>query len=174
MVASSDRKIIDTVIASREYDNRETYAPGFNFKLSDIHAGLARTQLGKLPAMIKKRRLLAGHYRNLLNGLCPSLGLPPADESVMPVYFRFVVRCRSASLRDTIIRKMDVAGVACRKPVFLPLHRYLGQSDFTGTDALYERALSLPIYPGMEKEDVEYIARQLEKIIGIGKVRRGS
>ena len=169
MVASSDTKIIERVMALREYDNRETYTPGFNFKLSEIQAAIARAQLEKLPAMIKKRRALAGHYQTSLQHLGPLIRLPfsPKAGIVSPVFFRFVVRCGSGKMRDTIIKKMDAKGIGCRKPVFLPLHRYLGIRGFTGTDALYDRALSLPIHPDLGKKDIEYIVHHLIKAAGI-------
>jgi perosamine synthetase len=166
MVASSDRKIVDGVIAQREYDNREKYTMGFNFKMSEIQAAIARIQVGKLSRMIRKRRSLALHYQKLLAPFHPLIELPAIGSGVSPVYFRFVVLCGSALLRDTIIGKMDAVGIGCRKPVFRPLHRYCGLRGFPGTDAFHDRALSLPIYPDLELQDVEFIVHHLKKIIG--------
>jgi dTDP-4-amino-4,6-dideoxygalactose transaminase len=165
MVTSFDRKIIKQIISFREYDNRAVYVPSFNFKMSDLRAAVARAQVKKLPLMIRKRHLLACRYRELLAPFHRIFKLPLQENGISPVYFRFVVRCASAGLRDRIIKKMDAIGISCRKPVFIPLHHYLGLKGFPGTDTIYRQALSLPLYPGLEIRDVDYIVGQIGKIL---------
>jgi perosamine synthetase len=163
MVATSDTRVRDRVIALREYDNRDTYSPAFNFKLSDVHAAIARVQLEKLPAMIRRRRLLAEVYRRELAGCGRFVQLPDAEPGVDPVYSRFVVTV--AGNLDRVIQKLRRAGIECGRPVYKPLHRYLGLRGFPNTDSLQETALSLPIYPSMSSNDAAYVAGRLKKIL---------
>jgi len=55
------------------------------------------------------------------------------------------------------MESMMKRGVACRRPVFKPLHRYLGLSGYATTDWIWERAVSIPIYPSLTDEEVRLI-----------------
>jgi perosamine synthetase len=159
MVATSDRRIADRIIDMREYDHRVGYVPAFNFKLSDVHASIARQQLRKLPEMIKRRREIARLYDDSFASL-PSLFRYDKNESIRKsVYYRYVVH--TAGNVQAIIKKMDSKGVACRRPIYKPLHRYLKKNGFTGTEVIYKRAISIPIYPGLTRIQVDYICKSI-------------
>jgi Predicted pyridoxal phosphate-dependent enzyme apparently involved in regulation of cell wall biogenesis len=166
MVATSDQKIAQKIIESREYDNRKKYTQSFNFKLSDVHAAIARQQLEKLPMMIKKRRSTARRYCDAFSGMTPMIKTPVEEKGINPVYFRFVVQVASGQMRDAIIKKMDQAGIACRRPVFKPLHQYLNKSGFPGTEEIYQKAISLPVWPGLTREQVNRVCDCFAHAIG--------
>jgi dTDP-4-amino-4,6-dideoxygalactose transaminase len=52
---------------------------------------------------------------------------------------------------------MTQEGVACRKPVFKPLHRYAGLSGCPNTEWVWERAVSIPIYPSLTDYEISMI-----------------
>jgi perosamine synthetase len=163
MVVTSDRGVRERIIALREYDKRETWAPSFNFKLSDLHAALALTQVKKLPEMVRLRRLAAQGHRKALSGHA-GIVLPQEDAGVEPVYYRFVVGC--ARETGPLIKALQKAGIGCGKPVFKPLHCYLKKSGFPNADRLQESSLSLPMYPGLSQKDVELVAQLVLKHSG--------
>jgi perosamine synthetase len=87
----------------------------------------------------------------------------------------FIVRLRPALLgksRQEFIEDLKHAGVGTSVH-FIPLHlhcfyrRYYGYSrgDFPNAEDAYERAISLPIYPGMSDTDVEYVANTIKRIV---------
>jgi perosamine synthetase len=158
MVATSDRRIADTVIALREYDNRENYVPSFNFKLTDVQAALARRQLKKLPAMISRRRAIAEAYDSSFGGE-PTVDKRPCNEAVLrkSVYFRYVVQ--TSRPVQALIKKMKTKGIICCRPIYKPLHHYLGNTGFPGTDAIFNKAISIPLYPGLSSHQVAYVCR---------------
>jgi dTDP-4-amino-4,6-dideoxygalactose transaminase len=160
MVATSDRRIANAIIDLREYDNRDAdaYVPAFNFKMSDVHAALARQQLKKLPEMIRRRRIIAKLYDAAFADLAPLIGLAYSENIMRSVYFRYVAQtCRNP---PAIIKEMETKGIACRRPIFKPLHHYLKKNGFKGTDEIYKKAISIPIYPSLSKEEVEYICKK--------------
>jgi perosamine synthetase len=163
MVATSDRGVRDRIIALREYDKRETWAPSFNFKLSDLHAVLALAQLKKLPEMVRLRSAAAQGYRAAFSGHDGILQ-PPQERGVEPVYYRFVVRC--AKETGPLIETLQKTGIGCGKPVFKPLHRYVRKPGFPNADRLQESSLSLPMHPALSPKDVEFVARQVLKHSG--------
>jgi perosamine synthetase len=163
MVATSDRGMRERVIALREYDKRETWAPSFNFKLSDLHAALALTQLKKLPEMIRLRSAAAQGYRTAFSGHA-GIMLPLEEAGVEPVYYRFVVRCTKETY--PLIKTLQKSGIGCGKPVFKPLHCYLKKSGFPNANQLQESSLSLPMHPGLSPKDVKFVAGRVLKHFG--------
>jgi dTDP-4-amino-4,6-dideoxygalactose transaminase len=157
MVATSDKRIAGAILDLREYDNRDTFVPAFNFKLSDVQAALARQQLRKLPEMIRRRRTIAKLYDTAFANLSLHISLAKSENIRKSVYFRYVVQ---TSLKvQTIIKKMEIKGIACRRPIYKPLHLYLKKNGFPGTDEIYKRAISIPIYPGLTQVQVDYICK---------------
>jgi dTDP-4-amino-4,6-dideoxygalactose transaminase len=163
MVATSDRRIADAIIDLREYDNRDEYAPAFNFKLSDMQAALARQQLKKLPEMIRRRRTIAKLYDTAFAEQAPFISLAKSEYIRKSVYFRYVVQ--TPRTVQTMMKKMETKGVACRRPIYKPLHHYLKKNGFPGTEEIYKRAISIPIYPSLSREQIEYITDRFVKVL---------
>jgi dTDP-4-amino-4,6-dideoxygalactose transaminase len=155
MAATSDEKLAQRMRDLREYDNRETWSPSFNFKLSDVHAAIARVQLHKLPDMISRRQAIARRYSELIRRAGAPVEAPSEIPSVSQCWYRYVVRTIFPA--EKMLEWMNGRGVACRRPVFRPLHRYLNLHGFPGTEEMYTRAVSLPIYPGLTESDEHYI-----------------
>jgi perosamine synthetase len=163
LIATSDKKLAGQMVDYREYDNRDYYIPSFNLKLSDLHAAIARQQLKKLPAMISRRRQTARRYIRELKDLASITRLPLEIRKCRPVYYRFVLQ--TGQNASGIIKKMDRLGVDCRKPVYKPLHHYLKQTGFPGADEIFRRAVSVPLYPGLDNDEISYIIASLKKIL---------
>jgi perosamine synthetase len=159
MVATSDSALAARIERGREYDNRAAYDPGFNYKLSDVHAAIARCQISKLSAMIRARRRIADAYDQMLGDIAPPLHTSYNEGGVRPVHFRYVVRVKGGV--DALVEGMAEKGIACRRPVYKPLHRYLRIGGLPGTEDVYRHALSLPIYPGLAAADVDRVCHCL-------------
>jgi len=155
MAATSDEKLAQRMRDLREYDNRQTWSPSFNFKLSDIHASIARSQVRKLPEMISRRQAIAGRYSEFIKRTGTTVETPPEITSVRQCWYRYVVRTIFPA--EKMLEWMNGRGVACRRPVFRPLHRYLNLHGFPGAEEIYVRAISLPLYPGLTQSDEQYI-----------------
>jgi len=72
---------------------------------------------------------------------------------LMPCPLSFVLPCLLAA---ALARR----GVQARRPVFQPLHRYLGLAPeaFPGSEEAWAHAVSLPIYPSLGADEVERVA----------------
>lgn len=160
MVLSNDPAMAAEVRDRRDYDEKETFAVRYNVKLTEMQAALGRRRLGKLPRWIDRRRGLAEAYREGLAGA--DVGLPPEDED--GVWYRFVVDVPEAA---GFIARMEENGVVCRRPVFRPLHHFLGLPGFEVTERLWSRSVSLPLYPSLQDTEVHQVVdaiwRSLEK-----------
>jgi UDP-4-amino-4,6-dideoxy-N-acetyl-beta-L-altrosamine transaminase len=152
----------------------EAQALGFNYRASDIHCALGTSQLGKLPQFARRRRDLARQYDEQLSGLAPAI--QPVErvewsDSVMhlyPVLIDFTALGRS---RDDVVAALLADGIGTQVH-YIPVHmqpyyqqRY-GRSSLPGAESYYESVLSLPLFAGMEKDDVNRVTDTLRKIIG--------
>jgi len=157
MVATSDSAIARAVKDIREYDNRDDFRQRFNFKMSDMHAAVAREQLKKIDRIVRRRRAIAARYDAALEAVMGTAALPPRHPAAQPMYFRYVVRMRTGAER--IISFMNRHGICCSRPVYKPLHRYLRLGGFPGTETIYRQAVSIPIYPGLSENEIRTVLR---------------
>lgn len=163
MVVSRDRNLIDRIRDMRDYDEKETLTQSFNYKLTDLQAALGMSQLKKLSVFIARRQDIARRYDCVLRDA--NLPLPINKPDREHSYFRYVFLLDSM---DRFINDMGRLGVVCRRPVFRPLHDYLGQTDFEITNHVWRRAVSVPIYPGLTDEEVETVVLHMKTLLSKG------
>jgi perosamine synthetase len=157
MVLSNSVELLDTIKDSRDYDKKENYAVRYNYKMTEIQAALGIAQLRKLSLFIQKRNEIADKYDRILNGSNISAPFLPKDRK--HIYYRYVVLIENA---ESFMDLMMERGVTCVRPVFKPLHRYLGLSGYATTDWIWERAVSIPIYPSLSDEEVRLITDSMK------------
>jgi dTDP-4-amino-4,6-dideoxygalactose transaminase len=176
MVLSNDKGLLDRIRQFREYDERPVLTLGSsNLKMSDLHAALGCAQLRRLPEFISKRRRIAEAYHQTLTNS------PAGDRLMGPsvppgrthVYFRYVVRLKrdapgldAADSADSWLARFHAAGLQARRPVFRPLHQYLGHKGFPASEDAYRTALSIPIYPSMTEEDLQRCLARIREVCG--------
>lgn len=132
----------------------------YNYKLTDVQAAMGLEQLRKLPALIGRRRAIAGQYDKFLrdNHLMNPICYPDREH----IYYRYVIR--TERLRELLDAGKN-AGIAYRRPVFKPLHHYLGKTGYPQTDAAFLEAVSLPIYPSLRDTEVKAILHHVRSIL---------
>ena len=150
---------------------------GFNYRLSDIHAALGLSQLGRLRGSIERRRQIAAIYRTLLAETF-------ADQSVRPlvdregytnVYHLFVVLIDFAKFgigRAEVMNRLKERNIGTQVhyiPIHLqPYYRSLygtGPGDFPNAENYYGQALSLPMYPDLEDGEIVRVVENLHSIL---------
>lgn len=138
---------------------------GYNYRLTDMQAALGLSQLKKAEAGLERRRQIADFYRrNLPRELTP-LAVPTDGGHA---YHLFVVR---AERRKELFAYLHSRGVLVQVhyiPVHrLPYYQHLGfrSGDFPVAESYYEQCLSLPMYPGLEQEQLDYILAALRETL---------
>ena len=153
MVLSDDDRLAGIARDLRDYDEKNGYSVRYNYKMTDMQAALGISQLKKLPSFIERRKEVAGLYNGSLRDISfPVAAIPEGREHI---YYRYVL-----SLDDSsgFMKEMLKLGIGCRRPVFKPLHEYLGLSGYPATQEAMRRAVSIPIYPSLEDEEARRIA----------------
>ncbi len=168
-IATSDDRVLEFVGLYRDHGSPSKYEHvmvGTNARLDGIQAAVLGVKLKHLDGWNEKRRALASHYRAMLQ----------RDERIRaieehkhgePVYHLFVVRVAN---RDDVLRKLKDAGIGASIHYphalhLLPATKGLGykRGDFPVAEALCSSILSLPFYPEMTGEQVEYVVSGLKK-----------
>ena len=159
MVLTNNHELIEAVRDLRDYDEKETYRVRYNYKMTDIQAALIQSRLKKLPSCIDKRNELAAFYMSELEGIKATIPLVP--EGRKHSWYRYVIQLEDPS---GFMDEMEKRGIACRRPVFKPLHRYLSVPGCPVADKVWERAVSIPIYPSLALDDAQRVATEIKKI----------
>jgi perosamine synthetase len=156
MVLGDSAQRIEHIRDLRSYDGRPRLRVRYNYKMSDITAALGRVQLRRLNHFIRRRRQLAKRYLRALSGGPWELPTHRAGH----VYHRFVLRSRQTT---RLLTEIEKKGVDARRPVFKPLHRYLGLEGFPGAEEAYQKAVSIPLYPALTRREAEHVIESVAK-----------
>jgi len=151
----------------------EMQQPGYNYRLTDIQAALGISQLKRLGWSIERRREIAGWYRELIEEHFDKDAVRPLETipNVQHAYHLFVVRIDFEHFgvpRATVMNRLRAAGIGTQVH-YIPVHlqpyyrKHSGTSpgDFPNTEAYYAQALSLPMYPDLDSQDIERVVRSL-------------
>ncbi len=136
---------------------------GLNSRLDEIQAAVLRAKLPHLDMWNRRRRELAGRYEKGLEGT--ELRAIGVGTSVLSARHLFVVRAPS---RDAWMERLASRGIQTLVHYPVPAHlqpayRELGQGE--GSCPVAEEAassiLSLPLYPSMSDDDVDYVLQSV-------------
>lgn len=146
---------------------------GFNYRMNDIQAALGLSQLAKLDGFIERRREIAALYTKKLAKV-PGVVLPKQlndTESGWHLYMIQVDERVLGKFRREIFDEMRAMNIGVHVhyiPVYWhPYYRKLGYDKVTCpvAEQWYERALTLPIFPGMTDKDVGEVVEALKWVI---------
>jgi dTDP-4-amino-4,6-dideoxygalactose transaminase len=143
---------------------------GYNTRMEGIQAAVLDAKLPHLDAWNAARARHASRYQELLTGL-PGLTLPAAPRPEAHVWHLFVVLVHGPD-REELRRELADRGVATGvhypTPVpFQPAYAHLGYrpGDFPVAEDLMNHCISLPLYPEMTDEQVDFVADALEEVL---------
>jgi dTDP-4-amino-4,6-dideoxygalactose transaminase len=153
-VLADDVELAERCADLRSYAGREDPQLRYGYRLGNLNAAVGLVQLGKLPAMLQRRRQIAARYRAAFSGL--PLELPP--EVPGSIFYRFPVRVPPEN-RSAFVQAMADRGIVCGRGVQKPLHRIMDLPDaaFPTTAAAYASVVSLPLYPALTAAEVDQV-----------------
>jgi len=142
----------------RAFDNRASYKPRLHVSMSDLNAAVGLVQWGRLGEFIRRRRMLARRY----DAAAGHAAVRPTGRGV---YYRYLVWARQGA--DAAMREFARRGIEAKRPVFRPLHRYLGldRRRFPASEKAHRQIVSVPLYPALREPEVRRILAALEEVI---------
>ncbi|MFH2036393.1 MAG: DegT/DnrJ/EryC1/StrS family aminotransferase [Candidatus Zixiibacteriota bacterium] len=157
---------------SWEYDITEL---GFKYNMSDINAALGVGRMKRFESLQKRRKEIARYYIEHLNDLSEYLELPDTDKIDHHAWHLFIIKLKLENLkidRNQFIDELDKAGVGCSVH-FMPIYHFsyfelifdYSPDDFPYCEDSFSRVVSLPMYPDLTDEEVDYVCRMVQNIV---------
>jgi len=168
MIVTSDDRISEVCRMLRDHGRRQKYEHelvGYNLRFNEIQAVVGRVQLSKLNRFNEARRRIAQWYEEGLKGT--PIILPKQREWAEAVYHLYVIQTPQ---RDILAEFLKKKGIQTGIHYPIPNHhqpsvlKRLGkQSELVKTEDKVRKILSLPIYPELEKEKVDFICEAIQE-----------
>lgn len=140
---------------------------GFNYRMTELQAALGVSQLNRLDEYVQRRHVLAEHYDSLLEGL--TVVTPYRESDGYSGFHLYPVRIQGAKDRRAVFDSLRARGIGVNVH-YIPVHtqpyyQHMGfkWGQFPEAESYYEEAISLPLYPGMEEEDVLLVTKALKE-----------
>lgn len=180
MITTNDERFYEKCRLLREHGQEKKYyhtTLGLNYRMTDVEAAIGIEQLKKLDGFIEKRRQNAEYLNKYLDGV-EGITTPHVKENVKHTFHQYSVLLDEESLgisRDELANKLRENGIGSAVHYPLPLHlqpvfkksQENRESCLTISEDYSNRILSLPVHPKLEKNDLENIIKNIEKLITI-------
>ena len=171
-ITTDDEGLAERVTALREHGQRAKYVhevEGWTARLDSIQALVLLRKLPLLDAWNEERRAVAARYLEDLKGV-GDLRLPDVAPGSEPVWHLFVVQ---TEFHEQLSRSLAARGIQTGRHYpdavhLTPAYRWLGYSagDFPVAERRAAECLSLPIFPGMESEEVDLVIAAVRAYFG--------
>ncbi|OBZ09816.1 pyridoxal phosphate-dependent aminotransferase [Bacillus sp. FJAT-27264] len=148
---------------AKHYEHKEV---GYNYRMSNISAGIGRGQLQALDGFIQSRKSINAEYRALLSNL--PVEFMPFSSYGEPNYWLSVltVTANEPDIQEVILNELEKENIEAR-PVWKPMHLqplFCNEVFFAHTDKqsdrLFKTGICLPSGTGMSSSD-------LQRVVGI-------
>ena len=142
---------------------------GYNSRCDALQTALLRVKLKRLTVWNEARKKNADLYFEYLKDV-KGISLPTIKEDRSHVFHLFIIQL---DCRDEILEQLKKSGVHCGLHYPIPLHLQdayshlnLGPKTFPVSEGTAKRILSLPMYPELEKQQIQYVCDTLHKLVG--------
>ena len=161
------------------YDHKYVYSHfGYNLKATDLQAAIGCAQIEKFPSFVEKRRHNFDRLHKALEGLEDRLILPEAAPNSRPSWFGFLITCKEGTDRNKVVQYVESRGVQTRMlfagnlikhPCFDEMRAegkgYRVVGDLTNTDRIMRDTFWVGVYPGMNDEMIDYMAKTIREAL---------
>lgn len=177
MVVTDDRKIYEKLKILRSHgmtkDTIERFKKsslydvvdiGFNYRPTEIQGALALEILKRVKRDNKKREEIVKKYRKELKEFLKI----PFDEKIPSSHYIFPVFCKDKKERDKL-RKFLFKNKIQTSIHYFPVHKFKIFKEIYPnlklpiTEEISERELTIPIYPSMKEEDINYVIEKIKE-----------
>jgi len=167
MVTTDDEELASHIRRIINHGQSDKYLHtelGYNFRMTNLSAAIGRVQLNKLDRMNAERQANADYYTTNLKS--PGITPPITRAGATHVYHQYVIdvgeECPLS--RDGLMAYLREKGIGSAVHYPMPVHRqplYAGSGNRDScpvSDRASQHVLSLPVHPGIGREECAYIA----------------
>jgi dTDP-4-amino-4,6-dideoxygalactose transaminase len=178
IIATNDDSLAERCRIGRDYGNPGDYDTrfvGLNARMSELHAATALASFEDLEERIGRRNQLAERYRKVLAGLA-GIDFPMVAEGDRSTYkdFTILIDTEGFGMDATeVAGALAAEGVQTRRYYAPPVHRqrayrWVGPANgaLPETDRAAARVLTLPLWTGMDDEQVDGVGAAMARLHG--------
>lgn len=161
-ITTNDPALYEKAQSYRNYGSHKKYfneVKGYNSRLDELQAAFLSVKLKRLNNWNRERNKIADHYSDKIKN--SAVILPKLAEGATSVYHLYVIRTKKRDELQSYLAEKGI-GTVIHYPV--PPHLQLAfkelgfsKGDFPIAEEIAETCLSLPVYPGLTEEEIEYI-----------------
>lgn len=167
-ILTNDDNVADKVKKLRNYGSSIKYShevKGYNSRLDELQAALLRKKLKKLTQWNEQRRNIAKLYQEKLSHT--NIHRPFVPDWADPVWHLYVIRTKN---RNELQQYLSQAGIATVIHYPVPPHLQSSYKEYSAyslpiAENMANEILSIPIYPHLSVDDVEYVAHNISQHI---------
>jgi len=166
MILTADSGLAEKCRCLRMYGMKEAYkagVEGYNSRLDEIQAAILKVKLKYLAEWNQRRQKIASFYLKNINH--PLITLPLISQDRQSAFHLFVIRCYQ---RGRLLRYLKKNKIGFKVHYPQPIHlqkayAFLGyqRGDFPMTERLAAEIVSLPLFPEMRGEEMEYVVKKV-------------
>ena len=172
MVVTNSNQIKEKLLLLRDYGRKDRYkhiVKGYNSRLDTLQAAVLRVKLKHLDEWNEKRRKNAALYTKLFRQKHKDVILPHEADFARHVYHLYVVRVKK---RERLAQELMDKGVRTLMHYPIPVHlqeayKALGykKGDMPISEKCCDEILSLPMYPELDKKEIEYVVNTMTELV---------
>lgn len=151
----------------------EMEEPGFNYRLSDVHASIGLAQLPGLEERIRFREELTAYYNEAFSSL-DGVVIPQQTPGTRCAWHLYPLQVEFDRFmpRTRFMEELRMRGIGTQVH-YIPLYR-LGYyrhrfnckpEDYPGAETFYKRVISLPLHPGIGLQERRYVVQEIRKLL---------
>jgi len=172
IVLTNDEKVMEKARMLINHGSQKRYYHqmlGYNYRMTNLAAGIGLAQLEKVEEFNTKRRENAAFLNEKLKDL-DWLTVPQAPANCKHVYHQYTVKVKDREGLISLLESEGVGyGVYYPLPVYKqPLYCKMGYQGvkLPVSEELSETVISLPVHPALSKDDLETIVRVVRSYRG--------
>lgn len=168
VISTNDEELYQKLLKARNHGHKsrdECEFWSYNSRLDNIHAAMLNVKLKKLSEWTARRREIASYYYDRLSEL--DMIVPKDKPNEKAVYHTFIIQ---TTRRDELKKFLSEKEIDTKIHYPIPIHlqdaaKYLGyrMGDFPVTEKQTGTILSLPVFPELTDDQVEYVADTIIK-----------
>jgi dTDP-4-amino-4,6-dideoxygalactose transaminase len=167
-VTTNDAELARKITVLRNYGSEKKYyneVIGYNMRLDECQAGFLTIKLKYLDEWTRQRQQIAAWYNESLASVS-QIVLPAVHPGSTHVYHLFIIRSKE---RDALQNHLSGSGIGTLIHYPIPphlqqayAHLNLKKGDFPIAEEIASTCLSLPVWPGMSREQVTSVAESIQ------------
>lgn len=144
--------------------------PGLNYRMSDLNAALALSQLNNIDKIVRKRNKMASIYLKFFNNN-KKFNLPTNDKKIIHSYHLFIInfkKIKNIKMKEKLI-KFFLKNKIIIQQHYIPFFKFSfyrnkrNSMDFTGTNEYFKNSLSLPLFYDIKYFQIKKVCNLLNK-----------